>query len=527
MYSCPGCGSMMTFDIAHQQLSCAQCGRSMDIAEADGKEARRAGNSFSMDLLTCPTCGAEIQAMNTASAAFCSYCGSSVMLERRDSEREAPETIAPFRVTREQCFEKYREKLRKSFCVDHRLKKSVTPESFRGIYVPHYEYTAAIAGKADLEGTESKGNYTYYYKTSVRLNHRYEHILHDASREMPDAMSEPIAQVEQKDFVNFSPAYLSGFYADMPDTDTEKYLPFAKAEAVRRGLKDVIEDLKDGCTYSTAEAEKKLIPMADAECTGSTLVPFWFMSIRNGKRILYAVQNGVTGEMVADMPLDIPKFALLALILTVPLYFLLNLFLTLRPEMVLVLAMGLAVLTQLLIHHHRTQIQAREAGLEQMQGPEEEPDGDTLREQLKQNRRLASRSKGSGLLGILAELGGMGGVILLVAAAFFMSMINDVAVFHALAAGLTCVMGFVLLSGRKKKVRTPAGSILAFLVMLAGTLILILDVFHSADMPVYVTAFLCLAAVVWECVDLLILHNRECSNPLPQFTSHRGGEQHG
>ena len=35
----------------------------------------------------------------------------------------------------------------------------------------------------------------------------------------------------------------------------------------------------------------------------------------------------------------------------------------------------------------------------------------------------------------------------------------------------------------------------------------------------------CLAAVLWVCIELLLLHNKECSNPLPQFESHQGGEE--
>ena len=59
MYSCPGCGSQMLFDIPGQQLKCGRCDRTMSIEEADEKEARQAGGSFSMDLLTCPNCGGE------------------------------------------------------------------------------------------------------------------------------------------------------------------------------------------------------------------------------------------------------------------------------------------------------------------------------------------------------------------------------------------------------------------------------------------------------------------------------------
>ena len=87
----------------------------MTVREADEKEARKAGSSFSVDLLSCPTCGAEIRALNTAAAAFCSYCGNSVMLEKREADFEPVPNLIPFQITREQCFEKYREMLKKSF----------------------------------------------------------------------------------------------------------------------------------------------------------------------------------------------------------------------------------------------------------------------------------------------------------------------------------------------------------------------------------------------------------------------------
>ena len=44
MYGCPGCGSMMTFDIQGQELKCGRCGRTESIAEADQR---------SMDGETC------------------------------------------------------------------------------------------------------------------------------------------------------------------------------------------------------------------------------------------------------------------------------------------------------------------------------------------------------------------------------------------------------------------------------------------------------------------------------------------
>ncbi len=517
MYGCPGCGSVMTFSVQDQALKCGSCGRTQSIEEADQREARTAGSSFSVDLLTCPTCGAEIRAMNTAQAAFCSYCGSSVMLERRETDMEAPETVAPFRVTREECFQKYQQMVRKSLCADHRLKKQVTAESFRGIYVPHYIFSASVKGQTNLEATQTVGDDTYYYNTTVQLDHSFTHILHDASREMPDAMSEKIARVDAEAFRPFSPAYLSGFYSDIPDTKENAYLPFAKAEAVRLGLEDALKDLKGQYQYSTAEAEKKLIKLADAECTGQTLVPVWFMSVRSGNRLLYAIQNGVTGEMVADLPMDIPRFAGIALIAAIPLFFLFNTFLTLRPDMVLIAAMLLALGAQWIIGRRQYSIRNRE-------NREEAKDGrDDLKQRLKQRKKLARHARGSAT-GFFEGLGSFGLMILLCFGLSQLAKLNNASVTKAVTFALTAGMGGLIFWGSRSGVRTPMGCLAALGVMVLATLNLLLDPFRSGDTAVYVLTVLCLACVIWVCVDLLLLHNRECSNPLPQFESHQGGD---
>ncbi len=520
MYSCPGCGGQMTFDIPTQQLKCGRCDRTLSIREADQREARHTGSSFSVDLLTCPTCGAEIRALNAAAAAFCSYCGSSVMLERQDAEITPPEGIIPFRVTREECFAKYQETLKKSLCADHRLRKSVTADSFRGIYVPFHTYRASVQGDAVLKGIQTVGNKTYYYDTKVSLDHRYEGILHDASKEFPDAMSRRISRINHKDIGAFSPAYLSGFYADVPDTSEQLYMDYARTEAVRKGLEDTLADIRDGCTYSTLEAQKELIKVSHAEYTGVTMVPVWFMSMRSGKRILYAVQNACTGEMAADIPMDYPRFGIFALILAIPFFFLLNSFLTLRPEMVMVLSMLLALGAQFVVHTRLKKIADRDAASH----PQEEHFD--MMGRLKEVNALARRVTTAGRT-VSSLVEGAGGILFCFLAVFAvnaMSYVDDVSYFKLGAFALTGIMGILLAVSLAKKRKLPAGSILAFLAMLAGAFILIVNPFKSDDLPVYLVSILCMAAVVWECLDLILLYNRECSSPLPQFESHQGGD---
>ena len=522
MYSCPGCGSQMVFDIPTQGLKCGRCDRTMTVREADEKEARTAGSSFSMDLMTCPTCGAEIRALNTAAAAFCSYCGSSVMMEQRKEEISLQSSLIPFRITREQCFEKYQEMLKKSFCADHKLKRNISPDSFRGIYVPYHVYKASAVGNITLEGTETKGNDTYYYNTDVALNHHYTGIMHDASKEMPDTISEHITLSEDctDKFVPFSPAYLSGFYADVPDTAPGKYLDYAKAEAIRKALEDTMPALEDdSLSYSVGNTEKKLTQIARAEHTGDTLLPVWFMSMRSGSRMLYAVQNAVTGEMWADIPMDIGRFGMVAAGLAAVLFLLFNAALFLPAGLVMCAAMLLALFAQLAVNSQRTKIRDRELARTTTDGGKI-----GIKDRLAQLRRLEKRVRRQQNGGIFRYLG-----VLLAGAGTFLALkllseVQDLRIFRYSAPVLAVVMILLVLPIGSKKAKLPPGSLATLAAMVAGALIMLLDPFHSDDVPVFIVSFVILAAVIWECVDLLRLYNRACSNPVPQFESHTGGE---
>ena len=513
MYSCPGCGSQMLFDIPGQQLKCGRCDRTMSVSEADEREARQAGSSFAVDVLTCPTCGAEIRAVNTAAASFCSYCGSSVMLEKQEgAEFVPPETVIPFQITREQCFEKFRNMLRGSFCADHRLKKNITADSFRGIYVPYHTYEGSVTGSATVEGTETKGDTTYVYKTQIHLNHRYTGIMHDASREMPDNISEAISiSRDAKDLIRpFSPAYLSGFYADVSDTDPDYYIPYARSETILKGLEDTLPALKDDSSqYSTSAAEKALMPKANAAYTGDTMLPVWFMSMKSGKRVLYAVQNAVTGEMWADIPMDISRFALVALAIAVVLFFVFNSFLTLRPEMVMIAAMLLALFAQFAVNGRRAKMEEKRMAEAVVRG--ETVDVEDRMAKMKKLESRVNRQKNGGIFRYLGALGaGAGACIVL----NILSSMDDVRISRYGALTLTVIMAVLFIPWDKRS-KMPVGCLVTFAAMIAGTAIMLLDPFHSADMPVY---------IIWESLSLLRLYNKSCSNALPQFETHQGGE---
>ena len=72
--------------------------------------------------------------------------------------------------------------------------------------------------------------------------------------------------------------------------------------------------------------------------------------------------------------------------------------------------------------------------------------------------------------------------------------------------------------------KLTGGCVVTLIAMIAGTAIMLLDPFHSADTPVYIVTLAIMGGVVWESLSLLRLYNKSCSNALPQFESHQGGE---
>lgn len=61
------------------------------------------------------------------------------------------------------------------------------------------------------------------------------------------------------------------------------------------------------------------------------------MSYRKGDRVCYATVNGQTGKVAADLPVDPKRYFFGSVLLAIPIFLLLNLFLTLTPSVFLII----------------------------------------------------------------------------------------------------------------------------------------------------------------------------------------------
>ena len=362
MYACPNCGGNLRFDIRTQQLGCAYCQTQVDVYSfEDNTPATEKQTEFDATVFSCPQCGGEILSTDTSAAEFCSFCGASTILHSRLSKEKRPSYIIPFQKTKEDCKQAYGALMKKAIFAPDALKNPKHIDGFRGIYMPYWTFHLTQEGSFSLNGSTSKrrGDYIYtdHYRLSGEIDAYYKGLSYDASSSFDDHISEKIAPYDVKGMKAFTPAFLSGFYADTADVDAQTYENEAKNIAIENSTNAIYQE------FSGVRLESLLTPDAlqtQVKEVDRTMFPVWFMSYRNAGRVAYATVNGQTGKVVTDLPVDPQKYWTGSLLLAVPIFLLLNLLFTITPFALLVITTILAIISLVIYTYEINAIQKKE-----------------------------------------------------------------------------------------------------------------------------------------------------------------------
>ena len=351
MVQCPNCGGLLKFDIASQKMKCDSCSSLFEPYAFDAQGAEET-TEYEVTVFRCPQCGGEITSTDETAAGFCSYCGASNVLESRLSKEKKPELIIPFKKTKQDCTAAFEHFIKKAIFAPKAYREAGRADSFRGIYMPYWLYDMSQRGDINIPTSTShrSGDYiiTDHYMMRGKLDTYYNGVSYDASSTFADDISSDIAPYSVKDITQFSPSFLSGFYADLADVDSGVY-------------KETAIDLAQESTYNYL---RKSSPMAgqgfdspketvksgirtNINVTRSAMFPVWFMSYRNRDRVAYATVNGQTGKVSADVPMSVPKYLMCALAIAIILFGIFQLFFTITPK-VLVLLVGVIALISVL-----------------------------------------------------------------------------------------------------------------------------------------------------------------------------------
>ena len=345
MYACPTCGAGLVFDPKTQNLLCLSCRNQYDPENIEKMRLDQAKEvetqidtekEYEAISYKCSHCGAELITTDETITTFCSFCRIGTMLDRKTIKKKKPDYIIPFKITKEECKKIYINKIKNSLFAPKNMIETQEVEKIRGIYMPYWVYSFEKHGNDTSRGekySHRSGDYEYYddYSLTTNVDANCSGITHDATSNFYDRLSESIAPYTVKEKKNFSPAYLSGYYADNEDVDDNTYMVENK-EIASEHLSKMLGKEKEYHKYNA----KPHIDLSKSRAE-LALFPVYFLATANNRknRISYAVINGQTGKIAADIPIDFKKFAIFSAILATLLFVLLNLFLTISMPMLI------------------------------------------------------------------------------------------------------------------------------------------------------------------------------------------------
>lgn len=524
MYQCPNCSGNMKFYIPSQMLRCNYCATEMDpYAFRKEKDAEESAY-FDVTIFTCPQCAGELLSTENEATAFCSFCGAANILTGRLSQEKRPVYILPFQKTKEDCKTAFSKMMKGAVYAPKELKDATHIDGFRGIYMPYWFYNIEQKGPANLKGTKTyrRGDYviTDHYNLSCDVDGEYQGIPYDGSSSFADNLSEAIAPFDLRKVKLFTPAFLSGFYADTADVEKELY----RSDALDIATTKTYEKLKKqpafkGITLKEDSSNMGKAYAINSSCSSieSAMLPVWFLSYRKGDRVAYATVNGQTGKVAADLPVDPKKYLFGSLLTAIPIFVLLNLFFTVIPSVALIVSMVLAVFTLLLHKIELSQIVKRDTG-EDDKGVMSKKKDSNFNSDKKKKKKSWKENKTTLILIIFVCLNL--GFSLLVP---LIMMFGKSLWLIALIAGIV----FCCLSGATLKKLTINKKKYGFLGSMASLIIasLILWINPVSDYFYYAGVVVSIAAIFFSIYDLIYYYNILATRKLPQFDRTGGDDR--
>lgn len=332
-YQCPCCGAGLGFDPEKGKFACEFCLSEFDEAELAGTGAAEAaqkqaedGEAYcgQMNLFTCPNCGAEVAADDNTVADFCYYCHNPVVHSGRLSGQLQPHKIIPFRITREEAQAAFLKWCKSKWFLPKAFKSQAHAAQIRGVYYPFWVTDADAAGSADFDATRVRswrsGDYQYtetrYFNIERAGDIHFEDIVTCALSDADKKMLEGVLPYPSAELADFSMPYLSGFYAKKRDIERDTL-----SEEVRQRMHDYTQELflrTISNSYSTLTPSDVQVKVKQSHWEYA-LLPIWILTYthKDGRVYTFAL-NGSTGKIYGELPVSLPKLAILAGAVAVP-----------------------------------------------------------------------------------------------------------------------------------------------------------------------------------------------------------------
>ena len=327
-YKCPCCNGAIEFDSQSQKMKCPYCDTEFEpetlasydeALKEDGEETPmdwessagtewQEGETEGLHIYVCESCNGEIVADETTGATFCPFCGNPVVVMKQFSGDLRPDCVIPFKLDKQAAMEALKKHCKGKLLLPKLFQDENHIEKIRGIYVPFWLFDTDAEANIRYRATRvrhwSDSDYDYtetkYYAVRRTGDIGFAHVPVDGSTKMEDALMESIEPFDFSEAVDFQTAYLSGFFADKYDVDSEQSVSRAN-ERIRKSTEEAFAATVRG--YTTVVPEHTNIRLNNARAKYA-LYPVWILNTQwEGKQYTFAM-NGQTGKFVGNLPMD-------------------------------------------------------------------------------------------------------------------------------------------------------------------------------------------------------------------------------
>lgn len=537
MYACPTCGAGLVFDPKSQKLLCLSCRNKFEpenIEKMRLDQAKEVQNNVETKIeneneneyeaisYKCSHCGAELVTTDETITTFCSFCRTGTMLDRKIVKKRKPDYIIPFKITKEECEEIYINKIQNSIFAPREMIEEQEVKKIRGIYMPYWIYSYEKNSADKTKGSKyshRSGDYEYYddYDLTTNVEAKCKGMSHDATSNFYDRLSESIAPYSTKEKKAFSPAYLSGYYADNEDVDSEAYSDEYKKIASMH-LSSILGREKE---YRKYNAKPNII--IDNGTAELALFPVYFLATKNksNDRISYAVINGQTGKIAADIPIDIKKYVIWTALISLIMFFILNVIITFSVTKLVIVSVIFNILSLLILIGQNKKIdvienQAEDKGLEHINNKKEEIKKENnivnkKDETTEENNRINKKEKNFSILGIGALII-IGTIIILLTYPNLIPYLKYVWIGYAVYA----------IWDLTRKTKNSLGYWKPIVGLLSTLIVFIFK--PALDIYYYATAMFSIGLTIWSFYNIINKINILTTRKLPQLGK-RGGDE--
>ena len=315
--ACHSCGG----PIDEGDRFCSDCGSVRPRTVAD-RDKEGTPNPTQQRHLRCKNCGSQVATDPEQRSYVCPFCDSAYVVEfsPEETDRQAPEFVIGFSVTREEARDLFRQWTRKNHWFrPGDLKTAKIVDRLKGIYLPFWSFSMLV----ESDWSASIGEYWYRTETYTTTHkgrtvtrtrrvretewwplsgnhHRYySGYLVSGSRGLSQQIAARLKPFHLTALKRYQPYFLAGWLCEEYSVSREVGLSHCEEEFLRREKQNV-GSFMPGDEYRRLQVQTQFSHVN----SDLILLPVYMANYRHQDKIYRVLINGQTGKLTGDKPVS-------------------------------------------------------------------------------------------------------------------------------------------------------------------------------------------------------------------------------